>query len=280
MTKLILQMYNYMEYPFVRYAFLVGGMIAVCAAPMGVILILRRYSFVGEGLSHVAFSLMTIASVLNLIGNTLFVLSGTIIVAVLLFKKGEKIRGDAVMAMLSAGSLAMGYLLLNLFGQSSSMTADVCTTLFGSISILTLSAKDALGSMILCIILLSIFYLFYHRFFAITFDENFAKATGQRVELYNLILAMLLATVIVLGMKLVGSLLISALIVFPPLSAMKIADTFKRVVVISAVLSLICTISGMTISILSSTPVGATIVGVNILCFISCSAMKGIKNQG
>lgn len=259
----------YFSYPFVRNALIVGILVAFCSSLLGVTLVLKRYSFIGDGLSHVAFGAMAIASVVSLTGNTLLILVITMIAAVLLLRTGQnaKINGDAMIAMVSVGSLAVGYLMMNLFSTSSNISGDVCSTLFGSTSILTLSSDDVWICIVMSVLVTLIFLLFYHKIFAVTFDESFAKATGIRAEAYNLLIAVTTAVVIVLAMNLVGALLISALIIFPALSAMRVFRTFRSVIICSAGISVLGAVMGILISILVSTPVGATIVAVDIVIF-------------
>ncbi len=263
----------YLQYPFVRYAIVVGVLIALCSSLLGVTLILKRFSYIGDGLSHVAFGAMAISGILGITNDTYVVLPITVLSAVLLLKTGQnaKIKGDAAIAMISVGSLAIGYLLMNIFSTSSNLSGDVCSTLFGSTSILTLKIEEVWLCVILSVLVVVFFVLFYNKIFAITFDENFAKATGVNVEKYNLIVAIIVAVIIVLAMNLVGSLLISALIIFPALSAMRIFNNYKAVTICSAIISVICALSGIFISILSGTPVGSTIVAVDIGVFVFCS---------
>lgn len=260
---------SYFNYPFVRYALIAGVLIALCAALLGVSLVLKRYSMIGDGLSHVAFGAMAVATVCGLAPMTV-TLPVTIVAAVILLglTDSSKIKGDAAIAMISVGALALGYLLLNIFSASANVSGDVCTTLFGSTSILTLSPSDVLLCALLAIIVLVVFFLFYHKIFAVTFDEAFASATGIRTKAYNTLLAVVTAVVIVLAMKLVGALLISALIIFPALSAMRVFKNFFSVIVSSAVISVFCAVTGIFIAILYGTPVGSTIVAANILVFI------------
>lgn len=262
----------YLSYPFVRYALIVGTLIALCSSLLGVTLVLKRFSFIGDGLSHVAFGAMAVATVLHLTSSTLFVMPVTILAAVLLLQSGQntKIRGDAAIAMLSVGALALGYLVLSLFSTSANISGDVCSTLFGSASILTLTSGEVWLCVILSVTVVVWFVLFYNRIFSVTFDENFARATGMKAGRYNLWIAVVTAVIIVLAMNLVGSLLISALVIFPALSAMRVIENFKGVVICSAVISVSCAILGMLLSILYSTPVGATIVTVNIAAFFLC----------
>lgn len=269
----------YMEYPFVRYAVLVGVMIALCASLLGVTLVLKRYSFIGDGLSHVAFGVMSIAAVLNLSNNMIIVLPGTIVAAILLLKTGQnaKIKGDAAIAMISVGALAFGYMLMNIFPTSSNLSGDVCSTLFGSTSILTLTSREVTICAVLSVIVVIIFILFYNKIFAVTFDETFARSTGVRADAYNLLIAVVIAVIIVVAMNLVGSLLISALVIFPALSAMRIFKTFKSVTILSAILSVLCAFFGIIISLLTGTPTGSTIVATDILAFGICSLIGSVK---
>lgn len=278
---MIEKLIEYFEYPFVRYALIVGVLIALCSSLLGVTLVLKRFSFIGDGLSHVAFGGIAIASVLNVSNQMLVVLPVTIICAVLLLRTGQntKIKGDAAIAMISVGALAFGYLLMNVFSSSSNLSGDVCTTLFGSTSILTLTAKELWLSVALSIGVVVFFVVFYNRIFAVTFDEDFAKATGVRTDLYNLLIAVVIAVIIVLSMKLVGSLLITALVIFPALSAMRIFKDFKRVTIFSAIFSVVCSVTGIIISILWGTPVGATVVAVDTLGFAICCAVSAAKGS-
>ena len=260
----------YMSYPFVRYALIVGILIALCSSLLGVTLVLKRFSFIGDGLSHVAFGAMAIASILKVANQTMLVLPITIICAVILLCTGQntQIKGDAAIAMISVGALAFGYLLMNLFSTSSNLSGDVCSTLFGSTSILTLTKGEVWLCIVLSILVVTFFILFYNRIFNVTFDENFAKAVGTRVDRYNLMIAIIIAVIIVLAMNLVGSLLISALIIFPALSAMRIFKSFLSVTICSAVISVACAFFGIVISILAGTPVGSTIVAVDTVAFL------------
>lgn len=269
----------YLQYPFVRYALIVGVLIALSSSLLGVTLVLKRYSYIGDGLSHVAFGVMAVATVLKLSNQTLLVMPVTILAAVLLLRTGQnaKIKGDAAIAMLSVGALAMGYLVLNIFQVSSNISGDVCSTLFGSTSILTLTGSEVWICLILSIVVIGLFFLFYQRIFAVTFDETFMKATGMKAERYNLLIAVIIAVIIVLGMNLVGSLLISALVIFPALSAMRVNRSFKGVVICSAIISVICAGLGMIASILFSTPVGSTIVAADILAFTICCVIGRFK---
>jgi zinc transport system permease protein len=267
------------QFPFVRYAFIVGILIALSSSLLGVTLVLKRFSFIGDGLSHVAFGAMAIATALKLANNMVLILPVTVICAVLLLKTGQntRIKGDAALAMISVGALAFGYLVMNIFPTSSNLTGDVCSTLFGSMSILTLSIWDVVLCAVLSVAVVGIFIFLYNRIFAVTFDENFAGATGMKTERYNLLIAVMIAIIIVVAMNLVGSLLISALVIFPALSAMSILSSFKSVTLFSAALSVVCAGSGMLISMLAGTPVGSTIVAVDVLAFAICYVIGRIR---
>lgn len=280
MENIISTLSSYMQYSFVKYAIIVGMLIALCSSLLGVTLVLKRYSYIGDGLSHVAFGAMAIANVLDMAKqSTLIVMPITVIVAILLLRTGQnkKINGDALIAMLSVGALAFGYMIMNLFPAGANISGDVCTTLFGSISILTLSKDEVVICIVMSVVVILICIIFYNRIFAVTFDENFAKATGIRTDWFNLLIAVIIAVIIVLGMNLVGSLLISALVIFPALSSMRIIDNFRGVVISSAVISVVCSLSGMIISVLMSTPVGSTIVAANIVVFIICFAVGKVR---
>lgn len=269
MDAMIGKLTIYFAYPFVRYALIVGVLIALCSSLLGVTLVLKRFSFIGDGLSHVAFGAIAIASILDLANDMLLVAPVTIAFAILLLAPGQnaKIKGDAAIAMLSVGSLGIGYLLMNLFSTSSNLSGDVCATLFGSTSILTLTMAEVWLCIGMSVVVIGVFLLFYNKIFAVTFDEDFAKATGTKAELYNLLIAVVIAVIIVLAMNLVGSLLISALVIFPTLSAMRLIKSFRGVILCSALLSVICAAVGIFIAILAGTPVGSTIVAVNIAAF-------------
>ncbi len=266
---------QYLSFPFVRYALIVGVLIALCSSLLGVTLVLKRFSFIGDGLSHVAFGAMAIAGVLHLTDDMLFVLPMTVLCAVLLLRTGQHtiIKGDAAIAMISVGALAMGYLLLNLFSTSANLSGDVCSTLFGSTSILTLTKTEVWLCVALSSAVAVIFLLFYNRIFAVTFDEDFARASGTRAEAYNLLIAVVIAVIIVLAMNLVGSLLISALIIFPAMSAMRLFRSFRGVTICSAAVSVACALLGILISILAGTPVGSTIVAADIAAFLVFSVL-------
>ena len=279
MNNILSQFAEYLSFPFVRYAFIAGILIALCSSLLGVTLVLKRFSFIGDGLSHVAFGAMAIAAVFSISNEMIVVMPITIVCAVFLLKKGRnhsKVQGDAALAMLSTGAMAVGYLLLNVFSKSANISGDVCSTLFGSTSILTLQKTDIILCVIMSVIVISIFILFYNKIFAITFDETFTKATGTNTELYNLIIAVITAVIIVLAMNLVGALLTSALIVFPTLSAMRLFNSFKRVIIASGIIAVLASIIGISLSIVISTPVGATVVVINAVIFILCCITKKI----
>ena len=268
-------------YPFVRYAVIVGVLVSLAASLLGVTLVLKRFSFIGDGLSHVAFGAISIATVMHFTSYVQFTLPATILCAILILRTGRnsKINGDAVIAMLSVASLAVGYMIMNVFGASSNLSGDVCTTLFGSTSILTLSATEVRSTVILAMVVVAIFILFYNKLFAVTFDEDFARASGVHTEAYNMLIATVLAVVIVIAMDLVGSLLISALIIFPALSAMRIFRSFRSVTICSGVLAVISSLIGMLLSIIAGSPVGATIVCTQIVMFAICWAVGSVNSS-
>ena len=264
---------EYLSYPFVRYALAAGVLTALCSSLLGVTLVLNRYSFIGDGLSHVAFGAMAFAAVLSVKTELIIVLPVTVLCAVLLLKTGTntKIKGDAALAMFSVGSMAFGYLLLNMFSASANVSGDVCSTLFGSTSILTLTKADVWVCVVMSVLVILTYVLFYNKIFAVTFDENFARATGVNASAYNLLIAVITAVIIVLAMNLVGALLTSALIIFPALSAMRMFHTFRQVVICSAVIAVLSSALGIIASIAISSPVGATIVVTDILVFAGFS---------
>lgn len=268
----------YFQYPFVRYAMIVAVLIALCSSLLGVTLVLKRFSFIGDGLSHVAFGAMAIGTILNVNNSLLVVLPITTVVAIIILLGSKKIKGDAALAMISVSSLALGYLIMNIFSTSANISGDVCSTLFGSTSILTLKKAEVNLCIILSIAVIILFFIFYNKIFAVTFDETFAQSAGVNVKFYNLIIAVITSMIIVLAMNLVGSLLISALVVFPALSSMRIFKNFKSVIICSGIISVTCAASGLLISILQSTPVGATIVATDIFVFaVFCAAGRILK---
>ena len=279
MNEIFAKLAMYMEFPFVRYAVIVGVLIALCSSLLGVTLVLKRFSFIGDGLSHVAFGALSVAAVLGMTNRMTVVLPITLVAAVFLLRAGKeaKIKGDAAIAMISVTSLAFGYLLMNLFSASANVSGDVCSTLFGSTSILTLTKQEVWLSVALSVVILLIFVLFYQKIFAVTFDEDFARAVGTNAGRYNLIIAVVVAVIIVLAMNLVGSLLISAFVIFPALSSMRLFHTFFSVTVCSAVLSVLCALSGILLSVLAGTPVGATVVAMDAAAFLFCCAAGEIR---
>lgn len=260
----------YLQQDFVRYALIAGVLISLCAALLGVPLVLKRFSFIGDGLSHVAFGAMAVAAVTGIRNEMFIVMPVTVIAAVILLATGRnaKLKGDASLAVISVAALGIGYLIMNVFSVSGNVSGDVCTGLFGSLSHLTLSKTDVIICVGVSLAVILIFVLFYNRIFAVTFDETFALATGTKAKFYNLLIAVVTAVVIVLAMNLVGSLLISALIVFPALSAMRVFRSFRQVVICSAIISVVCSFTGSIISLVASTPIGATIVVLDLLVFI------------
>lgn len=270
--NIITALQTYLSYSFVRYALIAGVLISLCAALLGVSLVLKRYSMIGDGLSHVAFGAMSIAAVLSLAPMTV-AMPVTIVAAVVLLglNSNGKIKGDAAIAMISVGALALGYLLLNVSQTASNVSGDVCSTLFGSTSILTLSVSDIWLCVGLTILVILTFVIFYHKIFAVTFDEEFARATGINVRAYNILIAVVTAVVIVLAMNLVGALLISALIIFPALSAMRVFKSFRAVMASAAVTSVLCSVLGILASVIYGTPVGSTIVAADIVVFAAFS---------
>ena len=279
---------RYFEMPTVRYALIVGLLIALCSSLLGVTLVMKRVSFIGDGLSHVAFGAMAVATITGVTNNMLIIMPVTVCSAVLLLRTGSntKIKGDAAIAMISVGALALGYMLMNIASQSGSgrtsgnVTADVCSTLFGSTAILTLSIADVWICVGMSVIVIAVFLIFYNKIFAVTFDESFAKATGIRSDLYNLLIAVVIAMIIVIAMNFVGSLLISALIIFPALSAMRVFKSFRSVIICSVIISLLCAFFGIIISILAGTPVGSTIVSADIIVFFIFCLTSFILRRG
>ena len=271
----------YLDFPFVRYAIVVGVLVSLCSSLLGVTLVLKRYSYIGDGLSHVAFGALAVASVLKLSSNMFVILPVTIAVAILLLCTGKdaRVKGDAAIAMVSVSALAIGYLLMNVFSTSANVSGDVCTTLFGSTSILTLKASDVYLCAVLSVAVLVTFVLFYHKIFSITFDEHFAKATGVHAAFFNLLIAIITAVIIVLAMNLVGALLVSALVVFPALSAMRVFKSFFSVTVAAASLSVACSLVGILIAILAGTPVGSTIVAMDIVAFLLCYITSLVRGR-
>lgn len=274
--QLINELASYFQYEFVVYALITGVLIALCSSLLGSVLVLKRFSFIGDGLSHVAFLSFAIAGVLNFLNDMLIVLPLTIIVAIFILIGGKKLKlnGDATIAIFSVSSLGLGYLLMNQFARSSNVSSDVCSTLFGSIKILTLRQAEVWISIALSIIVILLFIFFYHKIYLATFDENFARTSGINMGLYDLCFSIVIAVVIVLSMNLVGSLLISAFVIFPCVAAMMIVRSFKAVTIFSAIFSVICTSLGIFGSIIIGTPVGSTIVLIDIIGLIICLILK------
>lgn len=281
LTYITTTLSRYFAEPFVRNAMIVGVLIALCSSLLGVTLVLKRFSFIGDGLSHVAFGALAVATVAGITNEMIIILPVTVLTAILLLKGGQnaKIKGDAGLAMLSVGALGLGYLIMSKFSKSGNVSGDVCTTLFGSASILSLKQSEVITCIVLSIAVIAVFVIFYNRIFAVTFDENFASATGTKASVYNMIIAVVTAVIIVLAMNLVGSLLISALVIFPALSAMRVFKSFLKVVVCSAIVSVFCASLGIIISILESTPIGPTVVAVDIVVFIVFSVVGLIKRK-
>ena len=265
-----------LSYPFMTRAFLVGSLVALCSALLGVSLVLKRYSMIGDGLSHVAFGAMAIASVLNITNNMLFILPVTVICAILLLRAGQntRIKGDAAIALISTTSLAVGVMVISL---TTGMNTDVYNYMFGSI--LAMSAEDVKLSLVLSAFVLILFIVFYHKIFAITFDETFARATGVKAGVYNTLIAVLTAVTIVLGMRMMGALLISSLIIFPALTSMRVCRTFKSVIINAAVISVVCLIAGVTLSYVAATPAGASVVLANLVMMVLYTVVGAVKNH-
>lgn len=279
MNEIINQMVFYLKMDFVRYAIVAGVLIALCSALLGVTLVLKRYSMIGDGLSHVAFGAMTVAAVCGLASEMVVVLPVTVISAVILLRlsRNSKVKADAAIAMISVASLAVGYLLTSIFSSSSNVSGDVCGALFGSVKIISLSKLDVTLCVVLSIVVIGLFIMFYNKIFATIFDEDFASATGVKVSVYNTVIAVISAVVIVLAMNLVGALLVSALIVFPAISAMRLFKSFKSVTICAAIVSVFCVLVGLLITIMASTPAGATVVAVNIVVYLVFSLVGLVK---
>ncbi len=258
---------NMFSYHFMQRALIVGVLVSLCAAVLGVSLVLKRYSMIGDGLSHVGFGALAIASAFNLAPLAVAV-PVVVIAAVLLLRlsRDGKIKGDAAIAMISSASLAIGVITVSL---TTGMNTEVSSYMFGSV--LSLSRGDAVLSAILSAAVLTLFVLFYPRLFAVTFDETFARATGTRTDVYNTLLAVLTAVTVVLGMRMMGALLISSLIIFPALSAMRVCRSFKKVIVCAALISIVCFVLGLSASYLFETPTGASVVVADLAAFALCS---------
>lgn len=266
---------DFFKYDFLIRALLVGLMVSLSASLLGVSLVLKRYSMIGDGLSHVGFGSLAIATALSA-SPMIVTIPVVILAAFLLLRISEsgKIRGDAAIAMISAGSMAVGVLFISV---TTGVNTDIYNYMFGSI--LSMSVSDVVLSLILSAIVLSLYSLFYHQIFAVTFDENFARATGVKAGAYNSLLAVLSAVTIVLGMRVMGALLISSLIIFPALTAMRLMKSFYSVTLTAAIVSCLCFLIGLFSSYALALPTGATIVCVNILAFLLFSAISFLKNS-
>ena len=295
MTEMIDTVAMYFSFPFVQYAFLAGVAIALSSSMLGVTLVLKRFSYIGDGLSHVAFGAMSVSAACKIVfeelsasagegsflsklfeNDIVLVLPITVIAAILILcaRDSSKIKGDASVAMISVGSLALGYFVMNIFSPPSNLSGDVCSTLFGSTLILTLTKVDMVLSVVISLLVVCFFVFFFNRIFAITFDPDFAFACGTPTRLLNIVMASVIAVIIVLAMNLVGTLLISALIIFPPISAMMVSKSFKGVTALSCVVSVFGAAAGILVSIVAGTPVGSTIVIINIVCFVICKLIS------
>ena len=261
---------NMLSYHFMQRALIVGILVSVCAALLGVSLVLKRYSMIGDGLSHVGFGALAVASAFGL--APLWVAVPVVIVAAIILlnlQQSAKVKGDAAIAIISSASLAIGVITVSL---TTGMNTEVSSYMFGSI--LSLSRSDAILSVILSVVVLALFIVFYPRIFAITFDETFTRATGTNTRIYNMLLAVLTAVTVVLGMRMMGALLISSLIIFPALSAMRVCKSFKSVILCSAVISVVCFIAGVCASYFLETPTGASIVVADLAAFGIFSLIK------
>lgn len=261
---------QYLSYPFVQAALVVGMLVALCCSLFGTTLVLNHQSFLGDSLSHVAFVAMAVAGVLQIADNFLLTLVLTCACSVFLARRNSMggTQGDSSLAMLSVGSLAFGYLFMNLFANSANVAGDVCGVLFGSTSILTLSGSDVVASLVLAVAVIGFFLRFHHEVFLITFDEEYALATGLPVERIKTAMAVIMSVVIVVSMNLVGALLITALVVFPVRSAMLVHHSYKNVMAFSSILSVVCVLAGMLVSIVAGTPIGSTIIAVDAAVYL------------
>ena len=264
-----------LSYPFMTRAFLVGSLVALCSALLGVSLVLKRYSMIGDGLSHVGFGAMAIAAAMNVAPLTIAI-PVVIVAAILLLRisGNAKIKGDAAIALISTTSLAVGVMVISL---TTGMNTDVYNYMFGSI--LAMSAEDVKLSLVLSVFVLILFIVFYHKIFASTFDETFARATGVKAGVYNTLIAVLTAVTIVLGMRMMGALLISSLIIFPALTSMRVCRTFKSVIINAAVISVVCLIAGVTLSYVAATPAGASVVLANLVMMVLYTVVGAVKNH-
>lgn len=268
--------FDMFSYPFMVRAFTIGALVALCSALLGVSLVLKRYSMIGDGLSHVGFGALAVAASLNM-APLAVAIPVVIAAAVLLLRirESSRIKGDAAIALISTSSLAVGVMVISM---TTGMNTDVYNYMFGSI--LAMSREDVILSVVMAVVVLVLFVFFYHKIFAITFDETFAKATGVKADLYNTLIAVLTAVTIVLGMRMMGALLISSLIIFPALTSMRVCRTFKSVVVNSAVISVVCLVLGITISYVWATPAGASVVMVNLAALFIYTLIGLARNRG
>ena len=281
MTESIETLRQYLAFPFVQNALVAGLLVALAAALLGVTLVLRRLSYIGDGLSHVAFGTMAVAGALHFADRLSLSIPVTAVCAVLLLRsgRGAKIRGDAALAMCSGGAMAVGYLLMNVFPGSSNVSGDVCSTLFGSTSILTLSASDVRLCAALSLGVALFFALFRNRIFEVVFDPDFARACGTRTTFWETALAVLSAVVIVTAMRLVGTLLVSALLVFPAVGAMRVCRSFRSVLACAAATCVACALAGILASILAGTPVGSTVVAADAVGLLALSLVSRLRRR-
>ena len=266
---------EYLSFPFVRNAIVTGILISLCAALIGVPLVLRRFAFIGASLSHTAFSALAVASVLRISNGMFVVLPFTILFSILIFYASSKRKqsSEAAVALVSSGALGIGYLVMNVFSKKANLSGDVCTILFGSVSILTLKKSEVMLTIVLSLLVIALFFVFYNKIFQCTFDRDFSCATGTNVFVFDISVSVLIAVIIVLSMNLVGSLLISALLIFPPLASMRLFKSFRAVVISSCALSVVCSVLGLLIAVLAGTPVGSTIVFADIVVYLICFAV-------
>ncbi|MBE6648024.1 MAG: metal ABC transporter permease [Ruminococcaceae bacterium] len=282
MKDFLSTIFEYFSYPFVAYSFIVGILIAFSSSLFGASLVLKRHSMIGDGLSHIAFGAMAVSAILNFTGNDMIiVMPVTVLSAIIILRTGKKskIKGDASIAMLSVGSLAVGYLLMNVFPVSTNISGDVCSSLFGSTAFLNLKNSDVFLCSLFSIVVILLFVLNYNKIFAVTFDEDFFQSCGVSAERVNLFMSVITAVVIVLAMNLVGALLISALIVFPPISAMRVCKSYFSTVITSAIISVISAAVGIILSMYIESPVGSTVAVVNIVMFFICSIFGQIRTK-
>lgn len=281
MTESLETLRQYLAFPFVQNALAAGLLVALAAALLGVTLVLRRLSYIGDGLSHVAFGSMAVAGALQFADRLSLSLPVTAACAVLLLRsgRGAKVRGDAALAMLSVGAMALGYLLMNVFPGSSNVSGDVCSTLFGSTSILTLSTSDVWICAALSAGVALFFALFRNRIFEIVFDPDFARACGTRTAFWETALAVLSAVVVVVAMRLVGTLLVSALLVFPAVGAMRVCRSFRSALLLSAATGMACALAGILASVVAGTPVGSTVVAADVVALLALSLAGRLRHR-